>query len=246
LIMVAGHSVTVSGDLEDADHDEKDWFLLEYQRGKGLPEVIIAHIKRGIEEADKDPTSLLIFSGGETRGATGPNTEAASYYNVADAMKLWPADKASTVRARTAAEEFATDSFQNLMFSICRFHEVTGQYPTQITVISFSFKGPRFQNMHARALGWPDDRFVFIGVDPPASTGFDLEASTRGEYENAAKPFETDPYGCHSDVLQEKRKARNPFSRTPPYELTCPEMKGLLNYCGPKLFPREDLPWNKQ
>ena len=48
--MVAGHSVTVSGDLEDADHDEKDWFLLEYQKGKGLPEVIIAHIKKGIEE----------------------------------------------------------------------------------------------------------------------------------------------------------------------------------------------------
>ena len=28
LVMVAGHSVTVSGHLKDADHDEKDWFLL--------------------------------------------------------------------------------------------------------------------------------------------------------------------------------------------------------------------------
>lgn len=241
--MVAGHSVTVSGDLQDADHDEKDWFLLEYQKGKGLPEVIIAHIKRGIEEADKDPDSLLVFSGGETRASTGPFTEAASYFNVADAMKLWPKDPESTVRARTAAEEFATDSFQNLLFSICRFHEVTGSYPTKITVISFSFKGKRFEQLHAKALGWPADRFVYIGVDPPASTGFNLEESARGEYENAAKPFEADPYGCHSAVLQEKRRARNPLFRTPSYELTCPEIKGLLNWCGPKSYPSDALPW---
>ena len=52
--MVAGHSVTVSGDLQDADHDEQDWFLLEYQKGKGLPETIIAHIKAGIEQADSN------------------------------------------------------------------------------------------------------------------------------------------------------------------------------------------------
>lgn len=241
--MVAGHSVTVSGDLQDADHDEKDWFLLEYQKGKGLPETIVGHIKRGIDEADKDPDSLLIFSGGETRAATGPITEATSYFNVADAMKLWPEGKASSVRARTVTEEFATDSFQNLMFSICRFREVTGNYPTKITVISFTFKEWRFENLHATALGWPLEKFNYIGVDPPSSTGFDLEASTRGEQENAAKPFEKDPYGCHTPVLQEKRKARNPFSRTPPYELTCPEMKSLLKYCGPKLFPKEELPW---
>jgi len=245
LIIVAGHSVTVSGDLQDAAHDEKDWFLLEYQKGKGLPEVIIAHIKRGIEEADKDPDSLLVFSGGETRASTGPFTEAASYFNVADAMKLWPDNPSSTVRARTAAEEYATDSFQNLLFSICRFHEVTGSFPAKITVISFSFKGQRFEKMHARALSWPPDEFVFIGVDPPASTGFDLEEATRGEQKSAVKPFESDPYGCHSAILQEKRKARNPLKRTPPYELSCPELRGLLNWCGPTFYPKTELPWGK-
>jgi hypothetical protein len=45
-------------------------------------------------------------------------------------------------------------------------------------------------------------------------------------------------------VLQEKRRSRNPFSRTPPYELSCPEMKELLHYCGPSLFPREKVPWS--
>jgi len=112
LIVVAGHSVTVSGHLEDADRDERDWFLLDYQKNRGLPSAIVLHIQAGLDAARTDPRSLLIFSGGETRATTGPETEAASYYRVADAMDLWP--EQSTVRARTITEEFATDSFENL------------------------------------------------------------------------------------------------------------------------------------
>jgi hypothetical protein len=119
LIMVAGHSVIVGGHLKDADMDEKDWYLLDYQKGHGLPQAIVGHIREGIKLASFDPKSLLIFSGGETRSATGPINEGSSYFHVADAMELWDenADKsnsASTVRARTITEEFATDSFQNL------------------------------------------------------------------------------------------------------------------------------------
>lgn len=112
LIIVAGHSVTVSGHLEDAGEDESDWFLLDYQKGQGLPQAIKGHIQAGIDEANRDPDSLLVFSGGETRALTGPLTEGSSYFHVADAMKLWP--PSGTVRARTVTEEFATDSFENL------------------------------------------------------------------------------------------------------------------------------------
>lgn len=128
---MAGHSVTTSGHLEDADQDERDWFLLDYQKRKGLPSAIVLHIKAGIQAAHDDPSALLLFSGGETRAATGPETEGASYYRVADAMDLWtpPSQRQdgegandgaqaprriSTVRARTVSEEFATDSFENL------------------------------------------------------------------------------------------------------------------------------------
>jgi hypothetical protein len=129
------------------------------------------------------------------------------------------------------------------LFSICRFKEVTGNYPSKITTVSFSFKQRRFESLHAPALGWPKGSFFYIGVDPPASTGFNLERAKEGEWKNAAAPFESDPYGCHSPVLQQKRKDRNPFSRTPPYPLSCPEMKDLLSYCGPDPFPWGRLPW---
>jgi len=112
LVIVAGHSVLISGHLQDADRDEQDWFLLDYQKGKGLPNAIVAHIQAGMAEAAADPEALLVFSGGETRANAGPETEGASYYRVADAMHLWPDD--SSLRARTTTEEFARDSFENL------------------------------------------------------------------------------------------------------------------------------------
>jgi hypothetical protein len=38
------------------------------------------------------------------------------------------------VRWRTLTEEHARDSFENLLFSVCRFRELTGTYPYNITV----------------------------------------------------------------------------------------------------------------
>ena len=53
--------------------------------------------------------------------------------------------KSDNVRQRTLTEEHARDSFENLLFSICRFRELTGVYPRNITVrslLSFSLFQP--------------------------------------------------------------------------------------------------------
>jgi len=255
LIIVAGHSVLISGDVENAAHDDSVWWLYDYQRNRGLPQAIVSHIQAGIKLALKDEKSLLVFSGGETRSQTGPETEGGSYFRVADALHLWHGrdvfsdgettaiNEASTVRARTTTEEYATDSFENLLFSICRFREVTGAYPTKISVVSFTFKQQRFETLHAGALQWSVNRFHYVGVDPPASTGFNLKISSEGERKNSLVPFQTDPYGCHTDILQQKRKERNPYQRTAPYPLTCPEMKEVLKWCGPDLISKSQVPW---
>ena len=110
-------------------------------------------------------------------------------------------------------------------------------------MVSFSFKERRFATMHAAALQWPSHRLFYIGVDPDPSTGFNLAESSTGEMENAAKPFEGDPYGCSSQVLLGKRQERNPFFRTPPYELSCPDISELLKYCGPSIIAKSKVPW---
>lgn len=265
LIVVAGHSVLVSGDVRGAPHADAVWYLYDYQVNRGLPQAITAHIRSGIRLALEDEDALLVFSGGMTRGVTGPESEGASYFRVADALGLWdgrdvPTDgvdgvgaagtgvgslpnRQSTVRARTVTEDYSTDSLENLMFSICRFREVTGDYPARISLVSFSFKQERFETLHARALRWPLGRFRYVGLDPPPSTGFDLGKSREGEKNNSLLPFQEDPYGCHTEILQRKRRERNPFARKAPYELTCPEMKELLLWCGPELIPEGAVPW---
>jgi hypothetical protein len=58
------------------------------------------------------------------------------------------------------------DSFQNLLFSIARFHEYTGYYPVEITVVGYEFKRRRFVDLHRAALRWQILRFHYIGIDP--------------------------------------------------------------------------------
>ena len=73
-------------------------------------------------------------------------------------------------------QEHARDSFENLLFSLCRFYELTGHYPDHLLVIGYDFKHERFADLHRAALRWPDQRFTFIGT--PALTANAQEVST--------------------------------------------------------------------
>lgn len=54
-----------------------------------------------------------------------------SYFDISAACLL---GKQGNVRWRALTEEHARDSFENLLFSVCRFRELTGSYPRNITV----------------------------------------------------------------------------------------------------------------
>ena len=156
----------------------------------------------------------------------------------------------SSVRRRASTETYALDSYTNVLYSLCRFSELTGgRYPKRVTVVSFEFKRRRFEELHARALRLGGEtEFVFIGIDPPPSSSsskqkhgpgvgdsapvFDLAHALEGEEKNAYRPFESDLYGCRSSVLLAKKEERNPFSRTNSYRETCPELAQLFDWCG--------------
>lgn len=236
LVMVAGHSIFTStrcGKFED----ESSWFLEPYQKNPGQAATFVEHIKVGVEIAAKDDEALLIFSGGETRKDAGPRSEAQSYWAVADSESWF--GKKDDVRRRTLTEENARDSFENLLFSVCRFRELTGTYPQNITVVSYDFKEERFSRLHRSAIGFPEGRFFFFGTPaPPASK----EGAMRGEAIARAQ-FQADPYGC-SGSLHRKRLKRDPFHRTVPYPAGCPELRDLFSYCGPSPYPGL-LPWGQ-
>ena len=140
LILVAGHAVfTAASRSASSVQSEASWHLEPFQRGQ--LSTMLGHIRRGVSIAASDNASLLVFSGGETRAAAGPRSEASSYWEAADALAWFGAP---AVRGRSLLEAQARDSFENLLFALCRFREASGRYPSRVTVVSFGFKRRRF------------------------------------------------------------------------------------------------------
>jgi hypothetical protein len=230
LLLVPCHAVY---DARSADNPVSDaaWNLQDFQAGEAP--FYIEHIRRGAAIAAADPSVRLLFSGGATRREAGPQTEAEGYLAVARFFSWWGED---AVSARTETETFARDSFENVLFGLCRFRALYGVYPDDVIVAGWEFKRARFE-LHRRAIGFPAERFAYVGVNNPP----DLAVALEGERRNASLPFEADPYGT-TGVLAEKRAARNPFQRTPPYATERPELASLLSHVGPQTFCG-DLPW---
>jgi len=250
LIVVPGHAVIKLNMIAQADREDSAWYLLDYQRNQGFPSIISSHIKVAIDLLRNNSHSLLIFSGGETRKDVGPMSEAASYYYFAVEKHWLTADLLDG--NRVFLEEFALDSYENVLYSICRFREIKGYYPSRVFIVGFDFKSRRFEQLHRMAIGFSPERFHYVKVRPPSSSqqqqqqhGFDRVRSMEGE-RLAYQQFEGDLYGCSDPALAQKRQARNPFHRTIPYLSACPEVVSLLQWCGPGLYADMDqLPWNK-
>lgn len=159
------------------------------------------------------------------------------------------------------------DSYQNLLFSIARFHEFTGHFPTKITVIGYEFKRRRFTELHRKAIAWPQNKFNYVGVDPnhdgsgtnaiAGEVRLFFKSSIQissvnlfSQRQNGYLPYSVDLYGCHS-VLINKRRLRNPFSRFHPYHTSSPEIAPLLDWCpgdsegGEDALFEGDLPWDR-
>ncbi|RPA70952.1 hypothetical protein BJ508DRAFT_319991 [Ascobolus immersus RN42] len=210
---------------------------------KGEGPTYVKHIKAGVEAALKDKEALLVFSGGETEESVGPRSEGGSYFELADALGLITEE----LLPRVTTEWHALDSYQNLLFSIARFHEYTNNYPSKITVISHDFKKHRFVDVHRKAVGFPEERFEFIGIDPPVMSTDAAEGVKKSEGKTVEQ-WEADPYACdETGVLVEKRKTRGWSRRGDGYWDRCEEMRELLTFCpsgGVKWF-EGSLPWRK-
>jgi hypothetical protein len=226
-VIVAGHAVLLNprDPLSDAS-----WILLDFQRGE--PPCYVGHVRAGVDLAAADPESLLLFSGGQSRREAGPRSEGLSYFEIAEHYGWW---SATEVAERAATEEFARDSFENLLFGICRFQEITGRYPDHVTFVSWAFKEQRF-GMHREALGWPAARFTYVGANNPPELAQALTAEERARVKYAADPYSSGP------EFTRKRDDRNPFRRQHGYFTSCPELAALFHHRGPEPFTAP-LPW---
>jgi hypothetical protein len=227
LVLVAGHAIPYRFDRLDRD---EGWYLKHFQAGEGA--LYLEHVKRAVEVAAQPSDGLLVFAGGQTDAAAGPRSEGQGYWLAAEYFGWFGHPE---VRARATTEEFSLDSFQNLLYGICRFREVVGGYPDAIVALGWKFKGARF-DVHRRALRFPASRFRYEGVNDPPT----LEENLPFEQARTLL-FERDPYGATPEAAG-KREARNVFRRHHGYRESCPELAGLLDHRGPELFAGP-LPW---
>lgn len=244
LVMIPGHAIWQGCDASHSTRDS-DWILQDFQKDGKHVKTYLKHLTKGAEIAVQDPSALLIFSGGQTR-PDSTLTEALSYLRLSKFGNVFSQFMTDQERKqvrefdRVTTEDYAMDSFQNLLFSIARFKEFTGRYPSFITVIGYGMKSLRFTSLHRKALNWPSNRFAYIGIDNEGETSQDYE----GERVNGYEPFEKDLYGCH-EFLADKRKTRNPYRRFHGYHSSAPELRGILEFCpveGDTVYNRE-LPW---
>ncbi|KAG8823638.1 hypothetical protein FRC19_003436 [Serendipita sp. 401] len=255
LVIVAGHAIWRGCNSTDWTHED-NWVLQEHQKGTGSSRAFYSHIEKGVSLLNADPSAILLFSGGITRPGHQTQSEAQSYLALAQQTSLLPQWSRTARPARVFTEDYALDSFQNLFFSIMRFHELAiasgrsgrSSWPSKITVVGFEMKKRRFLELHRHALRWSEDRFDYVGVDFLDTV--DKELGWKGEEAYGYRPYASDLYGCHGE-LEEKRVIRNPYARVAPYALTNPELVALIEWCPPisdsfashQLFPGP-LPWD--
>lgn len=202
--------------------DENNWLLAPFQKsnaetGKpGEQETFIAHALAGLDvlptETHAHETTLLVLSGGPTKSSITPLSEARSYYNALLALELAQGNRGGGralhffSKGSLLLEEHATDSFQNLLFSILLFRRTTGIYPKQIRIITHAFKAKRFLDLHATAIKWPADRIQVQGIDPVMSSA-ERDETIKGEETYGYAPWLKDPLGA-AEPLAGKRRVR--------------------------------------
>jgi hypothetical protein len=214
LILVAGHAIPRRFDSLESD---EGWFLKHFQLGEAKS--YIEHVRQGVLLASGDPDSILLFAGGQTDSQAGPRSEGQGYWLLAEHFDWFGH---SHVKPRASTEEFSMDSFENLLFGLCRFKELAGTYPEKLTVVGWNFKRYRF-DLHRSALRFPLNGFRYEGIgDPP-----DLARNQHHEALRVAM-FERDPLGQSAEAAR-KKSERNFSRRQHGYHKSCPEVANLLD-----------------
>lgn len=164
LVVVCCHAI-YHGGVDGDPHDESQWALEPFQRSDGFKQgehlTFLRHIEAGLKAAGDNGRATLVFSGGCTNREYQQLSEARSYRDAAHAVGL-------SEDRLIYLEELATDSYQNLLFSILMFRGKFNRYPDKVKVVTHDFKVPRFRT-HAATIGWPIGRLETIGINPPFS-----------------------------------------------------------------------------
>jgi hypothetical protein len=231
LIVVCCHAIWLGSKASEVSGRgiiEDGWLIEPFQAGE--TPTFISHITAGIQQLSSIKSAILVFSGGSTKPSRTQAPEAESYRLYARTHRLL--DNENLIQ-RAFSETDATDSFQNVLFPLLQFPQLTKRYhqhctdgamsacavhqlpfPQKLILISHDFKRARFEELHLPALKYPINsaRFEYIGIDPPFDEG-KMQEIKDGDAKRGYGAWNDDIYG-HGKLLGEKRTARGWTDRT--------------------------------
>jgi hypothetical protein len=231
LILVPGHGVCKPG-LTTPARAGLDSSWVGGFPGEGP--LYVAHAEMGVRLAAEMPGALLMFSGGQTREEAGARSEAEGYWEIADSAGWWGSP---FVKTRAVKEEYARDSFENLLFSLAFFRQQTANWPNSVTVCGWKFKEKRY-SLHRQALKWPRQKFSYIGVNDPLAEA--LPKALAGE-QAKVESVSRDLFLVGPEWVAQ-REVRDPFHRRHPYRGVDPDLDRLFDFLDRHTFTGK-LPW---
>jgi hypothetical protein len=167
LLMLAGHAIYQHGKWHGG-HQNEDHL---YEK----------HVRDAFSILAAEGYQVLVLSGGRSRPELPPeitNSEAEGIRDYAlEAGLIYSGDA-------VLLEVFGRDSFENLFFSILRFYQEFGEWPSRVGAVSWKFKALRFY-LIACGLRLAEGRFRFFGSgDPACQQAIEVFAAASAQYDS--------------------------------------------------------------
>lgn len=224
LIILPCHSIYVGNEVSKSvidtpdevgpGTDAKDWILASFQKQSNDQISFLHHIYKAFSLLEKQQGSILVITGGYTKEAV-KKSESGSYLEVAKARGIVHDDSSIFL------EEYARDSYENVLYSLCLYRRKMGYWPDHVTVVGFEFKRYRFMQQHLKVLEYPASMTEYVGIGPfyngPDKQQF-FQRLSMLEKKNAVDLFRENPFGTRGSPLYEKKKQRDPYHRLINYE----------------------------
>jgi hypothetical protein len=133
--------------------NKNNWLMEPFQAESDDNISFLKHLELSLLELNENiKDSALVISGGFTKSEI-QKSESSSYLELAKSVGFLK-NPYFRINTNILLEEYARDSYENVLYSICTFVKRFNKFPKKITIIGFGFKRERFLSSHLTTLGY--------------------------------------------------------------------------------------------